>query len=568
METAKKNNTEIPPKEVKKTIAIIQVLRLGDIVQTIQTAKSLRAAHGDKYNLLLIARKQFASHLRDMIDEVFDECITIDLKDLVLKSPVVNLENSLANIKELKDKINSHSIDVCINISYSKTANYLMSLITSKHKVGPYYNSSATVDINDKWSQYLYANVLETTLNTFNLVDLYKFIIGIDPNETPDNKVNHGEKKNIYLHPFASDKKKVWNAGKWVEVIFKFLKDNEDKEIFIVGSKEDKTNAESITSNPLLSSFKDRLTDITGEYNISELRELFDEKSMFIGHDSMVSHLASLKKVPIITVSLGPVRTAESIPYIAGAINLSPQTKCFPCKPDTACDFYQCHADVPYQAVNEVLGLVSKGMEVTEESLNKNLSHFHLNSIDISRSKFNSLGLLTLEPIIKDEISYNDTLKKFYTITWAFLLNELEANNEIPKISDKTHQKLLQDMQGLQQLFELCEFGKKYSRYILEEISAETPNLNKIKDFSKKVDEIERLADIISETYPQICPIINFGKVSRANLRGENLVELTESSFYSFHDQANATSVMYELCEKTLTKNQKNRSNKKQATIR
>ena len=568
METAKKDSVDIPPQESQKTIAIVQILRLGDIIQTIQMAKSLRTEHGSKYKLLLIARKQFANHLIDQINEVFDECITIDLKDLVLKSPTVNLENSLKNIKGLRERISSHNVDVCVNLSYSKTANYLMSLVEAKHKIGPTYDTNASISIKDKWSQYLYANVLETSFNSFNLVDLYKLIVGVHPKEDKANTVNNGPKNKVYLHPFASDKKKVWSDTKWVEVIFKFLRDNEEKQVFIVGSKADNSACLKIINNPLLASFKNRVSDLTGKHNISELKNLFDEDSMFIGHDSMVSHLASLKKIPIITISLGPVRTKETIPYIAGAYNMSPQTKCFPCKPDTACDFYQCHADIPYQAVNEVLSLVSKGEEVSKSSLNKNLSHFHLNSINISKSEYNTLGLLGLESVLGNEAAYSDTIQSFFMMTWSYLINEIEAHSDFPEITDKTHQKLLQDMQGLQQLFELSEFGKKYSRYILEEISSNTPNINQIKEYSKKVDEIERLSEIVSETYPQLSPITNYGTVSRANLHGENLVELTESSFYSFHDQANLTSVMYELCEKTLTQNQKNKSNKPQATIR
>ncbi|WP_372651980.1 glycosyltransferase family 9 protein [Halobacteriovorax sp.] len=568
METAKQDNTDIPPETVKKTIAIVQILRLGDIIQTIQTAKSLRQEHGDKYKLLLIARKKFANHLLDQINEVFDECITIDLKDLVLKSETVNLENSLNNIRELKAKISSHNIDVCVNLSYSKTANYLMSLITASHKIGPYYNENANLNINDKWSQYLYANVLETSLNSFNLVDLYKLIIGVSPKEDSSNIVKTGNKNKVFIHPFASDKKKVWGDSKWVEVIFKFLRDNESKEVFLVGAKNDQEACKKIINNPLLQTYNNRINDLTGKHNITELKELLDDDSMFIGHDSMVSHLASLKKVPIITISLGTVRTAETVPYIAGAYNLSPQTKCFPCKPDTACDFYQCHADIPYQTVNEALTIVSNGEELTKESLNKKLSHFHLNSINITKSAYNSLGLLSLESVLENEATYDETIRKFFTITWSYLVSEIEGHNEFPKISDKTHQRLLTDMKGLQQLFELSEFGKKYSRYILEEISCETPNLNKIKDYSKKVDEIERLSDIVSETHPQLSPIINYGKVARANLHGDNLVQLTESSFYSFHDQANATSIMYELCEKTLTQNQKNKTVKPQTTIR
>ncbi|OUR93028.1 hypothetical protein A9Q84_21225 [Halobacteriovorax marinus] len=551
---------EIPPKALKKTLAFVQILRLGDILQTIKMAQELRVVHGDKFKLLLIARKSFATPLRELIDSVFDECITIDLKDLTLKGDSVSLENTLKNIKELKAKINSNVIEVCINLSFSKSANYLMSLIHANNKIGPTYDEQANIRIKDKWSQYLYANVLETNQNPFNLVDLFKLIVGVDHKQGKKEKIEFTPRKKVFIHPFTSDSKKRWNESKWVEIIYKFLKDHENKEVFIVGSDTDNESANKITNNPLLKTFNDRLENICGKYSINELKNLLDEESMFIGHDSMVSHLASLQNVPIITISLGTVRPYETTPYIEGVYNLSPKTKCFPCKPDTSCDFFQCHADIPYQVVNESLSIISKGIELTQENLKENLSHFHLNSTEIRKSEFNSAGLLTLNTVFKEDMTYNETLNSFYTLAWTYLFNEIVVNQDYPKISDKTHSLLAKDMQGLQQLYELSEFGKKYSRYILEEVSTETPDIQKIKEHSNKVDEIDRLCDIISETYPQLRPLINFGTISRANLHGENLVELTESSFYSFHDLSNATSIIYELCEKTLTKNQISKS--------
>ncbi|WP_127715305.1 glycosyltransferase family 9 protein [Halobacteriovorax sp. HLS] len=561
--SAVKNSTdiEVPPQEVKKTIALVQILRLGDIIQTVQMAQGLRYVHGEKYRLLLIARKQFATPLKKIIDSVFDECITVDLNDLTLSSQTTNLENTLTNIEALRSKINLNNIEVCINLSYSKSANYLMSLINAQHKIGPHYDTNANIVINDKWSQYLYANVLETNQNPYSLVDLFNFIVGVDLTSTTKNKVKNSVKKKLIIHPFASDPKKKWSESKWVEIIFKFLKDNTDKAVHIVGAKSDLECCDKIIKNPLLKDYLDRIHVDCAKLSINELKESMDSDTCFIGHDSMVSHLASLQQIPIITVSIGPVRPHETTPYIEGVYNLSPQTKCFPCKPDTKCDFYQCHADIPFQTINEVLNLVANGKEVTEEALKEKLSHFHLNSINIRKSEFNESGVYILKSITKDESNYLDTTASFYRLAWAYLFNGIEVKQDLPIISDKTHQQIMTDMKGLHQFYELCEFGKKYSRYILEEISSKTPDIQKIKSFSNKVDEVDKLSDLIAQTYPQLTPVTNFAKISKANLHGDNLVKLTESSFYAFNDLSNLCSIIYDLCEKTLTSKQKEKTN-------
>ena len=64
-----------------------------------------------------------------------------------------------------------------------------------------------------------------------------------------------------------------------------------------------------------------------------------------------------------------------------------------------------------------------------------------------------------------------DVFRELYRITWAFLLEDVEENLPFPKLTTGTHQILLNSIQGFQHLYELCEFGKRYSKYILQEVS-------------------------------------------------------------------------------------------------
>jgi hypothetical protein len=107
-------------------------------------------------------------------------------------------------------------------------------------------------------------------------------------------------------------------------------------------------------------------------------------------------------------------------------------------------------------------------------------------------------------------------------------------------------------MTGLQHLYELSEFGQKYSRFILEEISSATPSIAKIKEFSKKIDEIDHLQAMVQKTSPYLAPIIDYFTVRKGNLYGENIVKLTESSYYCFEENAHLSSVMYELIQNTI----------------
>ena len=92
----------------------------------------------------------------------------------------------------------------------------------------------------------------------------------------------------------------------------------------------------------------------------------------------------------------------------------------------------------------------------------------------------------------------------------------------------------------------------KYSKYILQELSKEEPSIELIKDYSGKIDEIDRLKVLVKGSHVELAPIVNYYALVKSNLSGTNLVELTESSYVAYHDCATYISVMYELVEKTL----------------
>ena len=50
----------------KKTIAIMQLTRFGDVIQTFQAAKELKKQHPD-VRLVLIARKKFAEYAENLV---------------------------------------------------------------------------------------------------------------------------------------------------------------------------------------------------------------------------------------------------------------------------------------------------------------------------------------------------------------------------------------------------------------------------------------------------------------------------------------------------------------------
>ncbi|OIQ18475.1 MAG: hypothetical protein BM556_09475 [Bacteriovorax sp. MedPE-SWde] len=533
-----------PPEIAKKTVAIIQITRIGDILQTCHAARLLKINHPE-FETLLVARKQFVEPIRFIVDQTFDKVIELDFKSTINLTDGV--KGSVKNILAQVEKINAHPISASINLSFSKTSTYLHSLIKSEHKLGPYYSQGHNKVIQDKWSQYLFSTVMRGDLNPFNLVDLFSNIVGVNKKSThlSTEEYSKKNKNNILLHPFASQGKKMWQESKWTEVIFKLLKDNKDLNIHIAGSRQDEESYNKIINNPILENFKNKIHPMLG-LPISDLYQKVDESFLFIGHDSMVSHLLSFKNVKSLTISLGTVRPQETAPYALNNYVLSPKTKCFPCFPDTKCDFYQCHADISYQAVINMATQLLGSNTISKEILKKDISAFHLNSINIDKTTVNKVGQLTFSNVIDDEKSAKSIFKDFYQIIWSYNFSELDLNLDTPKFNRETTALLKASVKSIETLYELSEFGKKYTRYILEEISNNSPNLTLIKEHSTKIDEIDRLLDVLAQADGLLGPAVDFAKVAKSNLHGDNIVKLTESAFYVYQEISTVSSILYD----------------------
>lgn len=547
---AQEKSDKILSANNKKTIALIQLTRIGDLVQTLIACKPLREQHPD-VRLILIARPQFYSGIKFLLDEVFDEIYSFDPKVLIQD----NLDRSKEEVKRLVSRLSVENISALINCTYSKPSAYLCQLIKADHKLGPWYDEHNNLRINDPWSQFVYSNVLETTLNPFNLVDLFKKIIGIraeEKSQVTKEPPHNSRAHKITIHPFASASRKQWKPSKWSEIIYKILKDNPQVTITVLGSEKEKALADEMISKPTLKNLKHRIISKVGKTSIQDVYKLLKASDLFIGHDSLIGHLAALAGVQTLTVSLGTVRPTETTPYHANAYLLSPRTKCFPCKPNDHCDYFQCHSDISYQATSACINQLITTREISGDALEKNNSSFLIGAVDIYKSELNSESGFSLIKISTSPVSLADIYRKYYRIAWSFILDKKDLCTDFPELSSSTHKELYASLENIQQLYELNEFGKKYSRYILEEISSEAPKISKIKEFSHKIDEIDRLAELLSGANPYLGPIVNFYSVKKGNLKGDNIVQLAENSYLTYQEASNFCSVLHEFIEKNI----------------
>lgn len=533
-------------------VCIIQITRIGDLIQTVEAVKRIKSTNSElKFDL--VARERFASPIRFILDEYFDRIFYFDGKNVFKHT---NLKGCLDQVKVILEAINERPYDLCVNLSFSKPSKYMAGLISANKKAGPYIGTDGIEHCSDHWSQYLMSSVQTGNLNPFSLVDLYKNIIETytAPSEYEEVPAKKIDGRKIVLHPFGSQKRKIWKSLKWVELIYKLLKEDEETTVTIVGSPEEQTQSKSITENPLLGKFLARISNKVGKTSLKETSDVVKESDLFIGHDSMVGHLAAFHNVRTITVSLGNSRPWETTPYINNAITVYPATKCFPCFPTDDCDYFKCHNDVNFQLVADMANKVLSGSD--EQILNKeSLPPFVYDSTFATIAQKENNSPLNLRNIKNDFQNVDNSFRSFYFILWNFILSDKEVVTDHLQINEETASILVNYLSGIQYLFELTEFGKKYSKFILEEFAKPTPNIMEIKNFSNKIGEIEYLMETVKGNFKHLSPLINFSKLVRVNLPGNHVLEITKNCHYSFNETGHKASILFELINQTLKKN-------------
>lgn len=529
----------------KFKMAFVQLTRIGDVIQTFTAARQLKTENPN-VELTLIARKKFAEGLDFLLKDVFDHIVYFETKDFFIKK---DLKSAKTQVHNFIHGLNKLDLDIVINLSFNKSSSFLTSLIKAKHKMGLHRNSHSELAVDDKWSQFIYSNVMTSTLNPFNLVDIYKHIAGAKEVDVTTYKVPRDG--IITIHPFASSKKKSWGVNKWNEVIYKLLKDRPDVHIIIVGSKDDVEKAKQITNSPMLANFNDRLTSNVGKNSIEDTFGDLSRSQLFIGHDSMVSHLAALFRMPSLVISLGSVRPHESSPYNDRAYVLSPRNKCFPCTVQERCDLLPCHSSVNHQVVIAAAKNLLDKDQFDWQDLSQHITPFHIDNTSIYKSSFDEFGIKITE-LTKNNVTHKDVFRAMYRIIWSYYLANIEISLDMPEISSDTLRVLNNHLEGTNYLFELYGHGFNFCNRILDETERENPEISEIQAGVAKVAEIDGLCNITKRSFSQLAPLIDFFYVNRANAEGKNIIEITNSNLISFHDSSNIVAILADLIEKTI----------------
>lgn len=532
-------------------LAIVQLSGQDDLILTAKAIEDFKRTHPQMRTILVCHAKEIQG-LEFLFENCIDQIYPIDLNKLVHSQLANGLKGSFYSLNETITQLNNEQLDVIVNLSQNQASAYFMSLIDAKFKVGPYMTKENSIFIEDKWSQILKTSVLRGNLNPYNIVDLYRNVIGLrsEPLLTTQDL---GRENFIVINPFSANEKSSWRPEKWVEVIYKALKENKELSVKIVGDKINILKSQLLMENPLLKQFSNRLENLTGKLSNKQFLDVIKPAKALLTHHSKLSLLTSFSQTPTILISLGTSNHIETSPYNNNTYIVSPNVSCYPCAGNKSCATLECHHDIPYQALVTLTQLLVKNGEITTKQIFDNITSFHLKSISIEKSSITTQQVLKRLDRGLNETS--ESMRAIYNLAWSFVINDTEVNLDSLKLTDLSQKEFENAVGALEYFYELSEFGKKYSRYILEELASKSPNIETIKKYSTKIDEIDQFQKMIINRSHLLSPIIEYHSMRKAYLVGDNIVDLTENSFFAFDEASQLSSVLFELMQMTLQQN-------------
>jgi ADP-heptose:LPS heptosyltransferase len=333
-----------------RRVLVLQMCRLGDILQTVPMLRGLRREHPEAEITLV---------LHDLFERVpipgrlYDRLVPFPYTQLV--APIARDPNdwprALARLREWVASLGAAPFDLAINLTHTDLSNLLMVIVPAREHRGGVIAPDRTRVVRGDWMPYFWASQTSRVQGCFNLVDLQNWAAGVACDampleiEIPDaarQKIGQwladrglGDRPLVAMQLGASEERKRWPAEAFAQAAD--LLDPADGEIVLVGAGDERHLGERAMAHA-----RRRLHAAYGETTILELAALLERCRLLITNDTGTMHVATAAGTRIIDISTGPVFVHETGPYGPGHFVIEPRTECFPCIAGSTCHHFSC----------------------------------------------------------------------------------------------------------------------------------------------------------------------------------------------------------------------------------
>ena len=335
-------------------ILVIQLCRMGDILQTTPMLRGLRRRHPDA-EITLMLHDLFA-HV-PVPAALFDRLVAFPYSAVAeaMSQAWSEWVPQVAALRAFVTSLGPDRFDLTINLTHSDLAGLLAAVVPTREVRGGLVAPDRTRVVQGPVMSYFWASQTGRELGCFNLVDLHNWTAGVVPDgagleiavtdserartRTWMEGLGLAERPVIAVQLGASDERKRWQPERFAEAVS--LVPEALGEVVLVG-----TAAEGALAARVLAHVRRRVHDTTGDTSLVEVAALLERCRVLLTNDTGTMHIATAVGTPVIDISTGPVFAHETGPYGEGHFVIEPVMDCFPCAAGAHCRHLECRDQI------------------------------------------------------------------------------------------------------------------------------------------------------------------------------------------------------------------------------
>jgi len=409
-----------------KRIGILNLTRLGDLVQTSPVIAGLRRRDPDaEIHLIVKARFRATAELLPGVDRI----IEIDGDALAQSVTTSDFVDAFRAVRRVADDLAQVEYDEVFNLTHSRASAALIALMRTHRRIGYCLDREGMRLVSSPWLAHMATLVRCRRLSRFNLVDMYLGAAGLYGAgehlavEVPPEALRSaaqllpGEGPRIAVQLGASSDNKTWSA-RAVALALRELRARVPEIVpVLVGVPSERKRAdELLQSCPELA-----VVDLIGRTQVAELAAVLQRCRLLLTGDTGTMHLAAAVGTQSCCVFVGIGNPWETAPYAAGQIALTSRIACAPCQLNLQCGYPACHEDFPPEFLGELLARLVRGQPLGDLP--------PLPRADLFLTRMGADGLLDLEPLWRRPPSAHELLAPAYR---ALFLERFERRPALP----------------------------------------------------------------------------------------------------------------------------------------
>ncbi|MDQ3002045.1 MAG: glycosyltransferase family 9 protein, partial [Fibrobacterota bacterium] len=387
-----------------RNILLIQLNRLGDLVQTVPLLRRMRREHPGA-RITLVVLEGLSDILGDC--DYYDKLVSLPLRDVESLS-VSERQEAFPNLAPF----DSHpefrqAYDLVVNLTNDLGSAVICDRVAATRKLGRVNTYAGELRLLGPWAKYLFSMVSHRMDNLFNLVDIQMGIAGLVPNPEPSSlKVSDafGEeareillakgrrpgRKLIALQTGASELHRAWSLDNFA-IVAQSLGANGYADIVLMGDGKEQERVERLAEMigmPVI--------NLAGKTSLLQLPAILQACDLLVSNDTGTIHVAAAVGTATLGLYFSTAYFSETAPYGPNHAVLQVEIPCAPCHTSARCQVQLCREFLTPKAVEEAARWMLDGGKEPPQAYS---------SLSLYRSRFLTNGSLIYLPAHTDRAS-------------------------------------------------------------------------------------------------------------------------------------------------------------------